>query len=158
MSPAAGTIDLEKGLQSQFAYATIRSTTMSSAAKNHSPSDLGDLEREVLELLWNRGPLAAETVREHLRRPLRESTVRTVLHRLELKGYLTHTVENRTYIYQAAAARRQVAAKAVRRIVDWFCDGSVEELLVGMVDTAVIEPRQLKILAEKMAKAKGGKQ
>ena len=43
---------------------------------------------------------------------------------------------------------------AVQRIVDWFCDGSVEELLVGMVDTAVLDPAQLRALAGKIAKAK----
>jgi len=130
---------------------------MSNATSDHSPSDLGNLERQVMQLVWTRGPLTAETVREHLNRPLKESTVRTVLHRLEEKGYLTHTVENRTFIYQAVEARQKVAAKAVQRIVDWFCNGSVEELLVGMVDTAVLDARQLQTLAGKIAKAKGGK-
>jgi BlaI family penicillinase repressor len=130
---------------------------MSNATADHSPSDLGNLERQVMQLVWTRGPLTAETVREHLNRPLKESTVRTVLHRLEEKGYLTHTVENRTFIYQAVEARQRVAAKAVQRIVDWFCNGSVEELLVGMVDTAVLDARQLQAFAGKIAKAKGGK-
>jgi len=130
---------------------------MSSATEDHSPSGLGKLELEVLQLLWTAGPSTAEAVRAQLDRPLRESTVRTVLHRLEEKGYLTHTIDNRTFVYQAVEARRHVAAKAVQRIVDWFCNGSVEELLVGMVDSAVIEPAQLKSLAEKLAKAKGGK-
>jgi BlaI family transcriptional regulator, penicillinase repressor len=130
---------------------------MSNATTGHSPSDLGALERQVMQLVWTRGPLTAETVREHLNRPLKESTVRTVLHRLEEKGYLTHSVDNRTYIYRAVEARQRVAAKAVQRIVDWFCNGSVEELLVGMVDTAVLDARQLQALAGKIAKAKGGK-
>jgi BlaI family penicillinase repressor len=130
---------------------------MSNATNEHSPSDLGALERQVMQLLWTLGPLTAETVREHLKRPLKESTVRTVLHRLEEKGYLTHTVENRTFIYRAADAPQRVAAKAVQRIVDWFCNGSVEELLVGMVDTAVLDARQLQALAGKIAKAQGGK-
>ncbi len=130
---------------------------MSNATADHSPSDLGALERQVMQLVWTRGPVTAETVREHLNRPLKESTVRTVLHRREEKGYLTHSVDNRTYIYQAVEARQRVAAKAVQRIVDWFCNGSVEELLVGMVDTAVLDARQLQALAGKIAKAKGGK-
>ncbi len=121
------------------------------------PSELGELEQKVMQLVWLHGPINAETVRERLARPLKESTVRTVLRRLEDKGYVRHTVENRTYIYQAAEARQRVAAKAVKRIVDWFCNGSVEELLVGMVDTAVLDRRQLQILADKIAKAKGEK-
>ena len=119
--------------------------------------DLGDLEREVMQLVWANAPVTAESVRERLERRLKESTVRTVLRRLEDKGYVTHTVEGRTYVYQAAAPRGRVAAKAVQRIVDWFCNGSIEEVLVGMVDASMLDQRQLRLLADKVAKAKGGK-
>jgi BlaI family penicillinase repressor len=119
--------------------------------------DLGDLEREVMHLVWANGPVTAEAVRERLERRLKESTVRTVLRRLEEKGYVSHTVDGRTYVYRAAAARGRVAAKAVQRIVDWFCNGSVEEVLVGMVDAAMLDQRQLRLLADKVAKAKGGR-
>ncbi|HEV3395326.1 MAG TPA: BlaI/MecI/CopY family transcriptional regulator [Xanthobacteraceae bacterium] len=119
--------------------------------------DLGDLEREVMQLVWANGAVTAEAVRERLERRLKESTVRTVLRRLEDKRYVTHTVEGRTYVYRAAAPRGRVAAKAVQRIVDWFCNGSIEEVLVGMVDAAMLDQRQLRLLADKVAKAKGGK-
>jgi predicted transcriptional regulator len=116
--------------------------------------ELGDLEREVMQLVWAHGPVTAELVRERLSRRLKESTVRTVLRRLEDKGYVNHTVDGRTYVYNAAEPRAQVAAKAVKRIVDWFCNGSVEEVLVGMVDTAMLDQKQLRLLADQVAKAK----
>jgi predicted transcriptional regulator len=116
--------------------------------------DLGALEREVMGLVWAGGSMTAEAVREQLPRRLKESTVRTVLRRLEEKGYVTHTVDGRTFIFQAAHARRQVAAKAVRRIVDWFCDGSVEEVLVGMVDAKMLDQDQLDRLTKKIKKSK----
>ena len=119
--------------------------------------DLGDLEREVMQLVWANGRVTAETVRERLDRRLKESTVRTVLRRLEEKGYVSHTVDGRTYVYHATQPRGRVAAKAVQRIVDWFCNGSVEEVLVGMVDSAMLDQRQLRILADKIAGAKRGK-
>jgi BlaI family transcriptional regulator, penicillinase repressor len=119
--------------------------------------DLGDLEREVMQLIWANGSLTAETVREKLTRRLKESTVRTVLRRLEEKGYVAHTVDGRTYVYEATQPRAMAAAKAVQRIVDWFCNGSVEEVLVGMADNAMVDQRQLRALADKVAKARGGK-
>jgi BlaI family penicillinase repressor len=122
-----------------------------------SMPDLGDLEREVMQLIWADGRLTAELVREKLPRRLKESTVRTVLRRLEEKGYVNHVVDGRTYVYEATHPRGKVAAKAVQRIVDLFCNGSVEEVLVGMVDSAMLDQRQLRALAEKVAKAKGGK-
>src|ERR1700747_786475 len=155
--PATG----RRRLRPPAAYATVCSATSSQQTKgppmDASLPDLGDLEREVMQLVWANGAVTAEAVRERLERRLKESTVRTVLRRLEDKRYVTHTVEGRTYVYSAAAPRGRVAAKAVQRIVDWFCNGSVEEVLVGMVDAAMLDQRQLRLLADKVAKAKEGK-
>jgi len=90
-------------------------------------------------------------VRDTLGRPLKESTIRTVLRRLEEKGYLAHSVENRTFLYRPAQSRQRVAGRAVKRIVDWFCEGSVEALLVGMVDSKVLNRAELQRLAERIA-------
>jgi BlaI family penicillinase repressor len=119
--------------------------------------DLGDLEREVMQLVWAKGPVTAEAVREELARRLKESTVRTVLRRLEDKGYVNHTVDGRTYVYQATEPRGRVAAKAVQRVVDWFCNGSVEEVLVGMVDTAMLDRKRLRMLTDRITQTKSGK-
>ena len=118
--------------------------------------DLGDLERRVMQLVWTRGPITSEAVRIALRRRLNDSTVRTVLRRLEQKGYVRHTVDARTYIYAATEPRGKVAARAVQRIVNWFCDGSVDEVLVGMVENSMLDQRQVQMLADKIAKTKKG--
>jgi predicted transcriptional regulator len=123
----------------------------------HIAADLGDLEREVLRLVWRLGPVTAETIRGELERPLKESTVRTVLRRLEDKGHLTHTVVGRTFVFRAAEARGSAAAKAVKRIADWFCEGSVEEVVAGLVDAKILDKADLTRIAQKIAKAKGGK-
>lgn len=120
---------------------------------NHDPADLGELERSILLLVWRVGTLTAEQVREELGRPLKDSTIRTVLRRLEEKGYLAHSVENRTFVYRPAESPQRVAGRAVKRIVDWFCAGSVEALLVGMVDSKVLDRDELKRLAERIAAA-----
>jgi predicted transcriptional regulator len=116
--------------------------------------DLGELEHEVMQLVWARGSITAEQAREELHRPLKESTVRTVLRRLEDKGYVTHTVEGRTFHFVAAEARATVAAKAVQRIADWLCNGSLEEVLTGMVDNATLSPKELQMLSDKISKAR----
>ena len=113
--------------------------------------ELGDLEREVMQLVWAHGPVTAEAVREQLSRPLKESTVRTVLRRLEEKGYLTHELDGRTFIYRASDARQNVAVRAVKGIIDRFCGGSAEQLVLGMVDNAVLDRKQLERLAKKIA-------
>jgi BlaI family transcriptional regulator, penicillinase repressor len=119
--------------------------------------DLGELEREVMQLVWATGEVTAEAIRERLARKPKESTVRTVLRRLEEKGYVSHTVEGRTYVFSATEARPQVAARAVKRIVDWLCNGSIDEVLVGMVDARMLDRRTLQRLAKRIEDAKGGK-
>ena len=52
---------------------------------NHDPAGLGELERSVLLIVWQLGSVTADQVREELNRPLKDSTVRTVLRRLEEK-------------------------------------------------------------------------
>lgn len=107
-----------------------------------------------MERVLERGTATAEQVRADMDRDLKDSTVRTVLRRLEEKGYLTHATEDRTYVYRPAEAPAAVAARAVRGIIDRFCKGSVEELLVGMVDGSVVSKDELARLAKKIAKAK----
>lgn len=126
----------------------------------HDPSELGELERSVLQLMWQHGKMTADSVREVLDkqdRPLKDSTVRTVLRRLEEKGYVTHIIDNRTFIYSPVEAAPMVAGRAVKRILQWFCDGSVEQLLVGMVDSSVLDSKELQRLAERIAKAQAEK-
>ncbi|MFC4312467.1 BlaI/MecI/CopY family transcriptional regulator [Steroidobacter flavus] len=106
-------------------------------------AELGELERAVMKIVWAQSSLSAEAIREKLDRGLKETTIRTVLRRLEVKGYVSHKVENRTFLYEAVEARRKVAARAIKRIVDWFCDGSVDEVLVGLVDAKMVDRAQV---------------
>jgi BlaI family transcriptional regulator, penicillinase repressor len=124
---------------------------------NEQMPDLGELEREVMQLVWDGGEVTAEAIREQLERKPKESTVRTVLRRLEDKGYVTHTVSGRTFVFRAAASRKDVAARAVKHIVDWFCNGSLEDVLVGMADARMLDAQTLQQLAKRIDKAKGGK-
>jgi len=111
-----------------------------------------------MDYIWSHGPSTAEACREALAgsRPMKDSTIRTVLRRLEEKGYVTHNVEGRTFIYRAADRRQNVAVRAVKNIIDRFCGGSAEELVLGMVDGEVLDHKQLERLARKIAERSGG--
>jgi BlaI family penicillinase repressor len=115
--------------------------------------NMGEVEQQVMDYLWTHGPSTAESCREALAptRPMKDSTIRTVLRRLEEKGFLTHHTEGRTFIYRASDARQNVAVRAVKGIIDRFCGGSAEQLLLGMVDNAVLSRKQLERLARKVS-------
>ena len=105
-----------------------------------------------MDYLWTHGPSSSEACREALAssRQMKDSTIRTVLRRLEEKGYLTHAIDGRTFIYKASDARQNVAVRAVKGIIDRFCGGSAEALLLGMVDNAVLDRKQLERLARRI--------
>jgi predicted transcriptional regulator len=119
---------------------------------------MSPLEETVMRVIWARGPRTADEVREALQRkqPMKDSTVRTVLRRLEEKGYLTHEVSGRTYVYRERVPARKAATQAVRQIVDRFYEGSIEQLLLGMVDDRMLTAEQLEELAHKIAQAEEG--
>jgi BlaI family transcriptional regulator, penicillinase repressor len=120
-------------------------------SRRHDPAELGELESSILSIVWREASVTAEQVREALDRPLTDSTVRTMLRRLEEKGYISHSIENRAFVYRPAESRQRVAGRAVRRILNQLCEGSVETLLVGMVDSKVLEPSELERLAKRIA-------
>ncbi|HLW82792.1 MAG TPA: BlaI/MecI/CopY family transcriptional regulator [Candidatus Acidoferrales bacterium] len=128
-------------------------------AKQSKPKNLGEVEQAVMDYVWTHGPCTSEDCREALAatRPMKESTIRTVLRRLEEKGFVAHSLDGRTFVYRAAEARQNVAARAVKNIIDRFCGGSAEQLVIGMVDNKVIDSRQIERIARKIAQRKEGK-
>jgi BlaI family penicillinase repressor len=115
---------------------------------------LSELEHQLMKILWKKGPGTAEQIREALapKRVLKDSSVRTMLGRLEEKGYVNHKIEGKAFVYTGVEKPRSVAVRAVRQILDRFCDGSLEQLLVGLVENKVVDRAELQHLAEKLAR------
>jgi predicted transcriptional regulator len=117
---------------------------------------LTDLQQAILDVVWARGSATAETVREALApaHRLKDSSVRTLLRRLEARGFLRHRVDGKVYRYEAAVPRTRVAARAVQQIIDRFWGGSAEQFLAGMVDARVLSEAEIKRLADKVKSRK----
>ena len=117
-------------------------------ARAHVRAPLTELENEVMQVVWEAGPCSVEAVYEVVsrNRDLKETTIRTLLRRLEQKGYLRHEAEGRAYVYRATEPARSLAARAVRQIIDRLCRGSVEELVSGMVDAKVLSKDEIQKL------------
>ncbi len=122
--------------------------------RNISRQPLTDLQQAILDHLWTVGSATAEQIREALRpaHALKDSSIRTLLRRLETRGFLRHTVQGKVFVYHATVPSRSVAAKAVQHIIDRFCSGSVEQFLLGLVDERVVAVDELQRLAKKVRK------
>jgi predicted transcriptional regulator len=113
-----------------------------------------------MQAVWDAGPCTVEAVHRIVsaKRELKETSVRTLLRRLEQKGHLRHEENGRAYVYRAAEPARSVAARAVRQIIDRFCQGSVEELVSGMVDADVLSGKEMdRLEAFVRSRRRGGK-
>ena len=121
-------------------------------AKKLSRPTLSPLETEVMRVVWSRETTTADDVRLalHEERELKDSTIRTLLRRLESKGYVEHETEGRTFVYRPRVEEHHVANQQVRSIIDRFCSGSVENLLVGLVDDQLLSPETLRDLADRI--------
>src|SRR6185503_435440 len=114
--------------------------------------NLGQLEQQVMNFLWQHGPSTSDVVRAAVSkdRDLSDSTIRTVLRRLEAKQYVQHELDGRQFVYSSVREPRKVAAEAVRNVIKNFCRGSLEELLIGLVDDRVIDSGELRRLSARI--------
>jgi BlaI family transcriptional regulator, penicillinase repressor len=111
---------------------------------------LTDLEGDLMRAVWDQGPCSVEAVHQIISRTrsLKEGSTRTLLRRLEQKGYLKHEEKDRAYIYTAVEPARNLAARAVRQILDRLCQGSVEELVSGLVESKVLNNAEMEQLEQ----------
>ena len=124
-------------------------------SRNTHRRPLTELQQAILERLWSNGPATADQIREALTpaHRLKDSSVRTLLRRLEARGYVSHRLDGKTFVFQATTAPTRVAALSVRQIIDRFWSGSVDQFLTGLVDEKILTPAEIARLARKI----GGK-
>ena len=80
---------------------------------------LGDLETEIMELLWANGEMSVRTVHGQLEqaRPIAYTTVMTVMSRLAEKQLLTRRKDGAAFFYSPTHSREEFTASVVNRIV-----------------------------------------
>jgi predicted transcriptional regulator len=105
--------------------------------------------------------LTANDVRGELLRGGRNvarNTVRTLLERMEQKGWLTHVENGRTFLYSAAQPRSESIGHKVREVIDTICGGSPETLVTALLDFRGLRKDELKRIRELLdnAEAKRG--
>lgn len=115
-------------------------------------------EAQIMEVLWQEGPVTAEQVREALPIALHDSTIRTMLRVLESKGYVRHRVRKRAFVFRAAVPRVQAERTALRSMLKRFFGGSAEALVVRLLEDEHLTPEQIEQLKQAHApRAEGRK-
>ena len=115
--------------------------------ERHKPDlpSLSEAQQEIMEIVWERGEASVSDVRSVLesRRDVARNTVRTLLERMEEKGWLKHRIDNRTYVYSAAHPRESTIGQKVMDVLDQVCGGSPETLMTALLDYRGLKAKEL---------------
>jgi predicted transcriptional regulator len=114
---------------------------------------LTPLELEIMQVLWQAGPSTVNEVRPQLKADLAYNTVQTMLNILLRKGKVKRVQEGRAFRYRAAVDRKRATGSAVQDLVLRMFGGSPEALLLSMVESRQIGPKELERLSEMVAAA-----
>lgn len=88
-------------------------------------------ERQIMDVVWQRGKATASDVVAQISDPPSRTSIRTLMRILEEKGHLSHRLEGREFVYRPARPRRQAARGALRRVLRTFFGGSFGEALAA---------------------------
>jgi len=126
---------------------------------------LTDLQLEIMGVLWERGEATAIEVREALRpgRELAQTTVSTLLSRLERRSLVTHRTEGRQYVYRAAVEEARVRRSVVSEfseMADRLFAGDLAAMVTQLLDESDVDAGDLarvrEMIERREAELRGG--
>ena len=107
---------------------------------------LGNLERIVLELTWQRGEISVREAYVSLKRRTAYTTLMTTFDRLHRKGLLKRRKEIRAFVYQARVSREEFEHSVARDMIDELLGRNAEPILACIVEA--VGARDKKLLDE----------
>jgi len=118
--------------------------------------DLSRRERQILDILYQRGQATAADVQNALPEPPSYSAVRALLRILEDKGHVRHEQDGPRYVYVPTVARENAKRSALRHVLRTFFDGSAEQAISALLDesSTKLSPAELDRLARLIEEAR----
>jgi BlaI family transcriptional regulator, penicillinase repressor len=106
---------------------------------------LTELQLAILRVVWDRGEATVQDIWEalHAERGLAQTTVATMLSRLERRGVVTRRAESRQYRYKAAVTEEEVQHSMVGELTERLFDGDVAALVRHLLHDADMSPGDL---------------
>jgi BlaI family penicillinase repressor len=113
-------------------------------------------EREILDILYQRGKASATEVRDAMEDAPSNSAVRTLLRVLEEKGHVRRRAEGLKYVYVPAVAKEKAKRTAVKHLLETYFDGSSEQIVAALLDVSStgLTREELDRMTEMIEKAK----
>lgn len=119
---------------------------------------LGDLEADIMEILWKKSPASVRDVHMRLarNRTIAYTTVMTVMSRLAGKGLLRREHHGRAYLYAPVQSREEFCSDTINAVMKGLLGGFGEPVLSQFVDTVgALDASQLDELVRLIEEKKG---
>ncbi len=112
---------------------------------------LTDLQMAVMRVLWERGEGGEATVTEiwealRPERGLAQTTVATLLSRLEKRGVVAHRAPSRQFLYRATVTEDEAQKSMVHELTERLFGGDVTALMSHLRSAGAVGPRDLRKL------------
>ena len=106
---------------------------------------LTDLQFSIMRVLWARGEASVAEICEALRpeRGLAQTTVATILSRLEKRGVVGHRTQARQFVYRPVVTEAEVRRSMVEDLTERLFHGDVTELVNHLLSDRDISPGDL---------------
>jgi predicted transcriptional regulator len=119
-------------------------------------SQLSRRERQILDILYQLGPVGASEIQAGLPNRPGYSAARAMLRILEEKGHVKHEQRGARYVYVPTVTRGKARRSALRHVVETFFNGSPAQAMAALFDDAAgsLSPEDLERMADLIAKAK----
>lgn len=101
-----------------------------------SQQGLSRRERQIMDILYQRGKSSASEVREAMENAPSYSAVRAMLRVLEEKGHVKHQAEGLRYVYVPTVTRDKAKRSAVKHLLDTFFRNSPEQVVAALLDVS----------------------
>ncbi len=113
-------------------------------------------ERQIMDILYQRGRGSAAEVREGMEDAPSYSAVRAMLRVLEEKGHVAHQEEGLKYVYLPTVKRERAKRSALKHVLDTFFNDSPEQVVAALLDvsSARLKREELDRMAQMIEKAK----
>jgi len=113
-------------------------------------------ERQIMEILYQRGKASASEIREAMDEAPSYSAVRAVLRVLEEKGHVKHQAEELKYVYVPTVNHDKAKRSAVKHLLETFFNDSPNQIVAALLDVSShrLSREELDQMAEMIDKAK----
>jgi|SRR5437588_10189358 len=117
---------------------------------------LGDLQLQIMQVLWQRGNAAVAHVHEALggNKNFAYTTVATMLRKMETRGLVIHREEGRTFVYRPKVAADTVSRSMADHLVDRLFEGSLTNAVNHLLSTREVSAAELRELERLIAQRK----